>query len=58
MTSQWQLYREPLRVTMLRTGMIAIVVGAVRPSKPPVQEAPSVTIPKRLYAEEPRCSYL
>ena len=29
MTSQWQLYQEPLRITMLRTGMIAIVVGAV-----------------------------
>src|SRR2546423_515949 len=29
MTSQWQLYQEPLRFTMLRTGMIAIVVGAV-----------------------------
>jgi hypothetical protein len=29
MTSQWQPYREPLRITMLRTGMIAIVVGAV-----------------------------
>jgi hypothetical protein len=29
MTSQWQPYREPLRVTIVRTGMIAIVVGAV-----------------------------
>jgi hypothetical protein len=29
MTSQWQPYREPLRITILRTGMIAIVVGAV-----------------------------
>jgi hypothetical protein len=29
MTSQWQPFREPLRITMLRTGMIAIVVGAV-----------------------------
>jgi hypothetical protein len=29
MTSQWQPYREPLRITMLRTGMIAIVVAAV-----------------------------
>src|SRR3978361_1728573 len=29
MTSQWQPYREPLRSTVLRTGMIAIVVGAV-----------------------------
>ena len=29
MTSQWQPYREPLRVTILRTGTIAIVVGAV-----------------------------
>ena len=29
MTSQWQPFREPLRVTLLRTGMIAIVVGAV-----------------------------
>jgi len=29
MTSQWQPYREPLRITMLRTGMIAIVAGAV-----------------------------
>ncbi len=27
MTSQWQPYREPLRATMLRTGMIAIVVA-------------------------------
>src|SRR6266704_3087094 len=29
MTSQWQPYREPLRITMLRTGVISIVVGAV-----------------------------
>ena len=29
MTSQWQPFREPFRITMLRTGMIAIVVGAV-----------------------------
>jgi len=29
MTSQWQPYREPLHITILRTGMIAIVVGAV-----------------------------
>jgi hypothetical protein len=29
MTSQWQPYREPLRTTILRTGMIAIVVGGV-----------------------------
>ena len=29
MTSQWQPYREPLRSTILRTGTIAIVVGAV-----------------------------
>jgi len=29
MTSQWQPYREPLRITMLRTGIIASVVGAV-----------------------------
>ena len=29
MTSQWQPSREPLRITMLRTGLIAIVVGAV-----------------------------
>jgi hypothetical protein len=29
MKSQWQPYREPLRITMLRTGIIAIVVGAV-----------------------------
>jgi hypothetical protein len=29
MTSQWQPYREPLHTTMLRTGMIAIVAGAV-----------------------------
>ena len=29
MTAQWQLYREPLRVTLVRTGTIALVVGAV-----------------------------
>ena len=29
MTSQWQPYREPLYITVLRTGTIAIVVGAV-----------------------------
>jgi hypothetical protein len=29
MTPQWQSYREPLRITILRTGTIAIVVGAV-----------------------------
>ena len=29
MTSQWQPFREPLPVTLLRTGTIAIVVGAV-----------------------------
>ena len=29
MTSQWQPYREPLRATLLRTGIIALVVGAV-----------------------------
>jgi hypothetical protein len=29
MTSQWQPYREPLHTTLLRTGIIAIVVGAV-----------------------------
>jgi hypothetical protein len=29
MTSQWQPYREPPRTTILRTGTIAIVVGAV-----------------------------
>ncbi len=29
MTSQWQPFREPLRVTLLRNGMIAIVVGAL-----------------------------
>ena len=29
MTSPWQPYHEPLRVTVLRTGTIAIVVGAV-----------------------------
>jgi ABC-type uncharacterized transport system permease subunit len=29
MTSQWRPHREPLRITVLRTGLIAIVVGAV-----------------------------
>lgn len=29
MTSDWQPYREPLRVTMLRTGLIALIAGAV-----------------------------
>jgi hypothetical protein len=29
MTSQWQPFREPFRITILRTGTIAIVVGAV-----------------------------
>jgi hypothetical protein len=29
MTSHWQPYREPLRITILRTGAIAIVVGGV-----------------------------
>ncbi len=29
MTSQWQPYREPLSVTIMRTGVIAIVAGAV-----------------------------
>jgi hypothetical protein len=29
MTTQWQPFREPFRITILRTGMIAIVVGAV-----------------------------
>jgi hypothetical protein len=29
MTSQWQPYREPFRVTILRTSMLAITVGAV-----------------------------
>jgi hypothetical protein len=29
MKSEWQPYREPLRATILRTGLIAIVVGAV-----------------------------
>jgi hypothetical protein len=29
MTSQWQPYREPFHVTILRTGTIAIVAGAV-----------------------------
>src|SRR5260221_11628627 len=29
MTSQWQPYREPLRITLVRTGVIALVVGAL-----------------------------
>ena len=29
MTPAWQPYREPLRITFLRTGIIAIVIGAV-----------------------------
>ena len=29
MTSDWQPFREPLRVTLLRTGMIALIAGAV-----------------------------
>ena len=29
MTSQWRPFRERLRITMLRNGMIAIVVGGV-----------------------------
>ena len=29
MPSQWQPYREPVGITILRTGTIAIVVGAV-----------------------------
>jgi hypothetical protein len=29
MTSPWQPYREPLRVTVVRTGVIALVIGAV-----------------------------
>ena len=29
MTSPWQSYREPLRVTVLRTGGIALILGAV-----------------------------
>jgi hypothetical protein len=28
-TSQWQPYRAPLRVTLMRTGTIALVAGAV-----------------------------
>jgi hypothetical protein len=28
MTSPWQPYREPLRTTIIRTGLIAMVVGA------------------------------
>lgn len=27
--SSWQPYREPLRVTILRTGLIALILGAV-----------------------------
>ncbi len=33
MTSPWQPYREPLRATLLRTGAIALVVGAVLASR-------------------------
>jgi len=29
MTPRWQPYREPIRTTILRTGLIAIVVGGV-----------------------------
>jgi hypothetical protein len=29
MTNHWQPYREPLRITILRTGTIAIILGAV-----------------------------
>jgi hypothetical protein len=29
MASQWQPYREPLRTTLVRTGAIALVLGAV-----------------------------
>lgn len=29
MTAPWQAFREPLRITLLRTGLIALVVGAV-----------------------------
>lgn len=29
MTSRWQPYREPVRVTLMRTGTIALVVGAL-----------------------------
>src|SRR3954462_12987865 len=29
MTSQWQPYREPLRTTLVRTGIIALVIGAL-----------------------------
>lgn len=29
MTAHWQPYREPLRHTLVRTGMIALVAGAV-----------------------------
>jgi len=28
-TAQWQPYREPLRVTLLRTGLIALITGAI-----------------------------
>ena len=28
MTAQWQPYREPFRITLLRNGVIAIVAGA------------------------------
>jgi len=29
LTSPWQPFREPLRITLLRTGMIALVIGLV-----------------------------
>jgi hypothetical protein len=29
MTSPWQPYREPLRTTLIRTGLIALAIGAV-----------------------------
>ncbi len=29
MTNNWQPYREPLRRTLLRTGLIALIVGAL-----------------------------
>ena len=29
MTAQWQLYREPLRVTLVRNGIIALVLGVL-----------------------------
>jgi hypothetical protein len=34
MTSQWQRYREPLRITILRNGTIAIFVGALLARSP------------------------